>query len=284
MRLPQQIAKRKLTTHKGDYGHLLIVGGSEGLSGAVCLVAESALRVGAGLVTVGIPKSLNTIFEIKLTEAMSLPLEETKFKTLSGQAFDRIKEFTKKIDALALGPGASRNSSTQRLILKLIKEIDKPLVVDADGINALAGNLRVLKKRKADDLILTPHLGEFSRLVKKEIKYIKKQKLELAKEFALKYKLTLVLKGYRTIVTSAGRFFENKTGNPGMATAGSGDVLTGIIAGLIVQGIESFEAAKLGVYLHGLAGDLVAKDKTQAGLIASDIIEYLSKAIKRILT
>ena len=282
MQLPPQLHKRKPDTHKGDYGHLLILGGSPGLTGAVSLAAQAALRAGCGLVTVGIPKSLNFIFEIKLTEVMSLPLAETKKSTLSQKAFKELAEFLPKIDGIALGCGGSRNFSTQKFFLEVVEEIDKPLVVDADGINALASNLKILKKRKTKILILTPHLGEFSRLIKKDIDYIKKRKKELAKEFAFEYNLILILKGYRTIITDGKKLFENETGNPGLATAGSGDVLTGIVASFLVQKIEPFLSARMAVYLHGLAADLAVKEKTQASLIASDIIEYLPKAIKKL--
>jgi len=269
-------------THKGDYGYVLVVGGSPGLTGAVCLCAQAALRVGAGLVRVGIPRSLNSIFEIKLTEAMSLPLEEDN-GYLSLKAFSQIEGISDKIDVIALGCGASTNSSTQELILKVIEKIDKPMVVDADGINALAKDLEVLRRRKTKSLILTPHLGEFSRLLKQDKEAIKQARKKLVKDFAFQYNLTLVLKGRHTLVSDGKKFFENTTGNPGMATAGSGDVLTGIVSGLLAQGLSSFESAKFGVYLHGLAGDCAAKDKTQNCLIASDIIDYLPKAFKRSL-
>jgi len=280
MRLPVQLLKRKPDTHKGDYGHILIIGGSLGLSGAVCLCAKAALRSGAGLVTVGVPKSLNSIFEIKLTEVMSLPLAD-KNGALSQEAFGNIKSFLKKADFIVLGPGAGLRTITKRLIIKIIKEIDKPMVIDADALTALASNLEVLFKRKTKTLILTPHLGEFSRLIGLDVSKIKKKRKELVKKFALRYNLTLVLKGSRTLVSDGRRTFENNTGNPGMATAGAGDVLSGIIAGLLAQGVDQFESAKAGVYLHGLAADKAVKDKTENCLIASDIIEYLPEAVKR---
>lgn len=280
MQLPVQLQKRKFDTHKGDYGHVFVVGGSCGLTGAVCLCAQAALRSGCGLVTVGVPASLNIIFEAKLTEVMSLPLRETKEKTLSLNAFNMIKKFSSKTDVIAIGCGASCNVSTQKLVVKVVEAIDKPQVVDADGINAFSGNLDKLRRRRSKNIIFTPHPKEFSRLVNKSVDYIKNRRKELAKEFALRYNLILVLKGYHTIVADGERFFENKTGNPGMATAGSGDVLTGVISGLIAQGLSCFDAAKWGVYLHGLAGDYAAREKTQNCLIASDVIDYLPKAIK----
>jgi len=279
MRLPVQLLKRKPDTHKGDYGYVFVLGGSPGLTGAVCLAANAALKIGAGLVRVGVSKSLNNIFEIKLTEVMSFPLAD-KGGYLCYEAFGQIKEILDKIDIMVLGPGAALKDTTQRLIVKIIKEIDKPTIVDADGISALASKLDILKKRKTKDLILTPHLGEFSRLLKLDKEKIKKNRKELVKKFALRYNLTLILKGHRTLVSDAKRIFENNTGNPGMATAGMGDALCGMVAGLIAQGLSCFEAAKLGVYLHGLAADFAAKDKTQNCLIASDAIEYLPKALR----
>ncbi|MCM8787522.1 MAG: NAD(P)H-hydrate dehydratase [Candidatus Omnitrophica bacterium] len=281
MKLPNIFYKRKSDTHKGDYGYVFVLGGSVGLTGAVCLCAQAALRIGAGLVRVGVPKSLNNIFEIKLTEVMSLPLEE-EMGYLSIKAFDQIKDFVKEVDVIALGCGAGRYLSVQKLFLKLLTEIDKPIVLDADGINALVDNLEILKKRKSKNLVLTPHLGEFSRLLKLDTEKIKQKRKELVKDFSFRYNLVLVLKGNRSLVSNGKEIFENKTGNPGMATAGTGDVLTGIISGLIAQGLNIFKAAKLGVYLHGLAGDLAAKEKTQSCLIASDIIEHLPVAIKSV--
>lgn len=280
MRLPARLLKRNPDTHKGDYGHVLIVGGSPGLTGAVCLCVNAALRTGAGLVTAGVPRSLNAVFEVKLTEVMTMPLEDND-GFLSLKAFNRIKDILRKIDVVVLGPGASLKDSAQKLIVKLIKEVDKPLVVDADGITAVASHLDVLDKRKSGKLILTPHLGEFSRLINLSVEEIKRARKELVKKFSLRYNLTLVLKGYHTLVSDGKQLFENTTGNPGMATAGCGDVLAGIIAGLAAQGIDCFSAAKTGAYLHGKAGDLAAKDKTQACLIASDVIEYLPGAMRK---
>ncbi len=282
MQLPVLLRKRKPDSHKGDYGYVLVVGGSPGLTGAACMTSISALRIGAGLVTAAVPKDLNPIFETKLTEVMSLPLKDDKgFLSLEG--FSGISSILDRVDVVAIGPGASRHPSAQMLMLKLIKEVNKPLVIDADGINALVGNISVLKKRKTKDIVLTPHLGEFSRISRISVEKIKKNRKSLVKEFALRYNLTLVLKGYGSLISDGKKTIENKTGNPGMATAGSGDVLTGMIAGLIAQGLSCFEAAKIGTYLHGLTGDLAAKEVTQNCLVASDIIEYIPKALKRSL-
>ena len=283
MKFPKQLLKRRTDSHKGDYGHVLVLGGSPGLTGAVCLCATASLKIGAGLVTVGVPRSLNQIFEVKLTEVMSLPLEDKAgFLSAYAGGLGQLAPMLDSIDVIALGPGGSRNRSAQEFFLKVIETADKPLVIDADALNALAADLGVLKRRRSKNLVLTPHLGEFSRLIKGDISKIKKQRKELVKEFAFLYNLTLVLKGAGTLVSDGKQLYENTTGNPGMAKAGTGDVLTGMIAGLMAQGLCAGEAAKLAVYLHGLSGDLVVKEKTQMCLLASDLVEYLPKAIHKL--
>lgn len=280
MKLPKQLLKRKPDTQKGDYGYVFVLGGSPGLTGAVALCADSALRIGAGLVRVGVPESLSHVLATKLTEATTLALKEEE-GYLSPKAFEQILELLERVDIIALGGGAHYRPCVRDLLLKVIKEIDKPFVIDADGLNALSADLNVLNERKSKNVVLTPHMVEFSRLTKLTLKDIEEKRKELVKEFAFKYNLTLVLKGHRTLISDGKTLFENNTGNPGMATAGCGDVLTGIIAGLMAQGIDTLTAARVGVYLHGLSGDLAAKDKTETCLIASDIIEYLPKAVKK---
>ena len=277
MKLPSVLLRRKLDSHKGDYGHLLVIGGSPGLTGAVALCSLSALRAGAGLVTLGIPETLNPILEVKLTEVMTKPLAETKEKTISPEALPQILEFSKKIDAFAIGPGLSTQKETTDFLLNLLPRIDKPTILDADGLNILAKNISVLKKVRVP-FILSPHPGEMARLVKKDISEIQKNREKIARDFAAEYGVVLVLKGSKTIVADQKNTYINHTGNPGMATAGSGDVLTGIIGALLAQGLSSFEAAKFGVYLHGLAGDLAAQDKGEISLIAGDILEKLPEA------
>jgi len=280
MRLPTRLLPRKADSHKGDFGHVLILAGSARFSGAAVLCAQACLRAGAGLVTLGIPKSLNKVFiKIKPAEAMTLPLPETREATLSSLAFCKVREFAKKIDVLVIGPGLSQNKSTQSLIRRLINCAGKPLVIDADGLNALAGYLSVLPDKVP--VILTPHPGEMAGLLDVRISQVQKDRKKVAKDFVNRYNIILVLKGHQTLVVEKNReLFINKTGNPGMAKAGSGDVLTGIIAAFLAQGLSGFEAAKYGVYLHGLAGDLAAKEKSQLAMIASDIIQKLPQAIK----
>jgi len=237
------------------------------------------LRSGAGLVTLGIPQGINSaIIKIKPVEVMTLPLPETKEGSLGINGFDRIKTFLEKCDLAVIGPGLTQNISTQKLLLKLLSKIDKPMVIDADGLNALVGHLNLLSNMH----VLTPHPKEMSRLSGLSISDIQGNRSEVAKKFAKKYKITLVLKGHKTVVSDySGNLYINKTGNPGMATAGSGDVLTGMIAAFMGQGLGAFEAAKFAVYLHGLAGDMAAEEKTQISLIASDIIDKITEALKR---
>ena len=273
--------RRKPDTHKGDYGHIFILAGSLGFSGAAILCANSAMRSGAGLVTLGLPESLCNIAAKRVfLEVMLKPLPQTREKALSLSAYPKISEFAKNADVLALGPGLSRNPQTQKLIRRIISTIPKPMVIDADALNALAGHLGILRLNP-NLKILTPHPEEFSRLAGQSTAYIQKNRETLAKRFACDYNIILVLKGHHTVVASADKVYVNKTGNPGMATAGSGDVLTGIISALLGQGLDGWTAAKSGVYLHGLAGDIAAKEKTQAALIASDIIENIPVAIKK---
>ncbi|MBM3253282.1 MAG: NAD(P)H-hydrate dehydratase [Candidatus Omnitrophica bacterium] len=266
------LKKRKPDSNKSDYGHVFVLAGSPGLTGAAYLTGQAAILSGSGLVTVGIPESLNCILASKFIEVMTKPLPQTKRKTLSLNAFDEILDFSKKVEVSAIGPGLSQESETQRLIQKLIMTLDKPMVLDADGINALSKNVKILNKRKAD-MIITPHPGEMARLTKKDTDYIQKNRLKVTKDFARDFGVVCVLKGYKTVVANPdGDCYINYTGNPGMATAGSGDVLTGIIASFIGQGIGIFDSAKLAVHIHGLSGDL-AKRK-------SDLLRYLPFALK----
>lgn len=285
MRLPSQLLQRNPNTHKGDFGHIFILAGSVGFSGAAVLCSEAALRSGAGLVTLGIPKSLNNaIIKIKPKEVMTLPLPETRQGTLGLGGYKKIRDFITQIDVLAIGPGLSQNKPTQVLVRKIISKTDKPMIIDADGLNALVGYSNILRTPGPGhrDQILTPHPGEMARLLGINVKRVQGKRKEIAQDFAKGHKLTVVLKGHNTIVADyKGNLYINKTGNPGMATAGSGDVLTGMIGAFLGQGLNAFDAAKYAVYLHGLAGDLAAKEKTQLSLIASDIIEKIPEAIKK---
>jgi len=281
-----QLPIRKSNTHKGSYGRVLVLAGSPGLTGAACLCSKAALRSGSGIVTLGVPESLNPVMEVKLTCVMTRPLPETKASTLSNKARKEIMKLCEAHDTVALGPGLSQEPETRELILWLIKNIDRDIVIDADGLNALSDNAKVLHKIKRH-VVLTPHPGEMSRLTGLgSAKDVQKERLDTATQFvqSIRKKLSnergliLVLKGDKTIVTDSRKVYVNRTGNPGMATAGAGDVLTGIIVSLIGQGHDVFEASQLGVYIHGLAGDIAANKKGERSMIASDIIEYLPDA------
>lgn len=281
---------RKPDTHKGTYGHLLVIAGSVGMTGAATLTSQAAslcfgaLRSGVGLVTLGIPEGLNEIMEVKLTEGMTLPLPETKKKTLSLKAEKKIIEFSKRADALALGPGLSTNEETKQLVRNLIKKISFSMVIDADALNALVGHLSILRPATRDPrpAIITPHPGEMARLIGKKAKEIQENRIKVARNFAKRYKVIVVLKGARTVISDPeGNVYINPTGNPGMASAGVGDVLTGMIGSSLTQRREPLEAAKTGVYLHGLAGDLAAQERGEESLVASDLLEKLSQAFKQ---
>ncbi|MBI3009458.1 MAG: NAD(P)H-hydrate dehydratase [Candidatus Omnitrophica bacterium] len=276
---PSLLPVRNVASHKGDFGHVYCIAGSRGLSGAAALCAQAALRAGAGLVSLAVPKSLHDPMAAKLTEVMLHPLAETKQGSLSLQAFPEILDWLEQMDAIALGPGLSQNPQTAELIRRLLPRIVKPLVVDADGLNALVGEIDLLKKLTLP-VILTPHPGEMGRLVNLSVSDIQRDRQRIAIELARKYRVVVVLKGAGTVVTNFdGSLYVNETGNPGMATGGCGDVLAGLIAGLLGQKLSPFDAARLGVYLHGLAADLAASQVGPVGLIASDIADRIPQAI-----
>jgi len=274
-----KILQRSPDTHKGDYGRIFILAGSVGMTGAACLCSMAALRAGAGIVTLGVPESLHGIIATKLTCVMTHPLPETHLKTLSELGRQDILDFSQRFDVIAIGPGLSQYMETRGLVLWLLQNLERPIVLDADGINALADNRDIIDKIKKH-VILTPHPGEMAHLVgAKSSQDIQSNRIEIAKSFVRgKKNLTLVLKGYRTIVMNEEKFYINTTGNPGMATAGTGDVLTGMIAALLGQNYTPFDAAQLGVYLHGLAGDIAAQEKGEISLIATDVLENLHRA------
>jgi NAD(P)H-hydrate epimerase len=274
------LAPRADDAHKGDAGRVFILAGSKGLSGAAALCARGALRVGAGLVTVGLPKSLHDPMVEKLTEAMMHPLPETAEGSLSTAAVPEAMSRIAKADAVAIGPGLSQHPQTQEFVRRLLPQVIKPLVVDADGLNALAEDLTVLKQRTRP-CILTPHPGEMGRLARLSTEAVQRDRERLAQAFATGHRVVLVLKGHHTIVADVdGTLYVNETGNPGMATGGCGDVLTGMITGLLAQQLSLFDAARLGVYLHGLAGDVAAKERGEIGLIASDVADRIPLAIR----
>lgn len=278
------VLHRTPASHKGTYGHVFVIAGSRGKTGAALMTSRSALRVGAGLVTLAVPESLNNFLEAASFEVMTAPMPETFEGTFSNKASSYLRELAQGKEVIALGPGLSTHPETVGLVYDIVQNSKQPLVIDADGINALAQKPEVLRQTQAP-VILTPHPGEMSRfLVGTGLALpVQSRRIEVTQDVARKYGVYIVLKGARTIISDpTGNVFINLTGNPGMATGGTGDVLTGILAGLIAQGLSILDALKAGVYLHGLAGDLVAEDKGESGLIAGDLIEAIPYAIKRI--
>ena len=275
------LKKRKRDTYKGDYGHVLIVAGSSGMTGAAYLASEAALLTGSGLVTCAIPKSLNQIMEKKLTEVMTLPVEDRGKGHFISSGFCKIRDFSEKTDVVAIGPGLSKTKEVRVFVKKLLRGLNVPIVLDADGLNCIADKPDVLKEVKKP-VVITPHPGELSRLNKKKVDKIQKNRTIFAKEFSDKYGVTVILKGSQTLVASPGKkTYINRTGNPGMASGGTGDVLTGMVASLIGQGYPVYEAAQKAVYLHGLAGDAAAEDKGEPSLRAQDILDHIYKATKQ---
>ncbi|MDP2944992.1 MAG: NAD(P)H-hydrate dehydratase [Atribacterota bacterium] len=269
---------RATYSHKGSFGKVLILAGSVGMTGAAYLASEAAMRSGTGIVVLGIPRSLNQIMEIKLTEVMTLPLAETVKQSLGEEAEETISKLMKNYSVLGIGPGISRQAETQRLVRKIIEKSNIPLVVDADAIYALSKDTNILKKVKVP-MVITPHPGEMAKLINKGIDYILDNQLDIAREIAQEFGIVVVLKGARTIVANKeGEAYINIGDNSGMATGGTGDVLTGIICSLIAQGADSFSAAIAGVYIHSLAGDLARDIKGERGMIASDILSHVPQA------
>jgi hydroxyethylthiazole kinase-like uncharacterized protein yjeF len=272
---------RHPNTHKGDYGHLLVIAGSVGKTGAAAMTCQAALRMGAGLVTLAIPKSLNTIMEIKLTEVMTEPLPETPKQTLSLRALSAIVRLCENKKAVIIGPGLGTFKETQSLVLKLIKTLDLPIILDADGLTALATQPKTLPAMNGS-LILTPHPGEMARLIRSTVKEALEDRIGLSRNFSQTQHVHLILKGHPTLIASPkGEVFINPTGNPGMASGGTGDVLTGMIGGLICQGFEILPSLQISVFLHGMAGDEGVQEVGEKSLIATDVIEKIPALLKR---
>jgi NAD(P)H-hydrate epimerase len=269
----------KADGHKGDYGKVYILAGSPGLTGAAALSGMAAARSGSGLVTIGCPASLNPILEAKLTEVMTAPLPENRKKlVLALRGLGEIRKHLEERDAAAIGPGVGRNHETGELIRRLIPSVDVPAVIDADGLYPLSGDESPLLSDHGP-LILTPHPGEFARLTGKTPEENPIDNFDLVAEYANRFNAVMVLKGSPTIIASPdGDVFLSPTGNWGMATGGSGDVLTGIIVALLGQQLTPLEAAICAVYIHGLAGDLAVGEINPRSLVAGDLLDYLSPA------
>lgn len=263
--------------HKGTFGHVLIIAGSRGMSGAAALAGCSALRGGAGLVTVAAPESIVPIVAGIEPSYLTLPLPEDADGRIAAGARAVIEPRLIAVDSVAIGPGWGQSNALQLLAIDLYRTLPGPLVVDADALNLLAGSANQLREH-AGPRILTPHPGEFARLTGNDTATVQQNREPLAQEFASKHHIVLVLKGRRTIITDGTELHLNPTGNSGMGTGGTGDVLTGLIAALLAQGLSPLDAARTGAYLHGLAGDLAAAELSEPGLIASDLPRYLSRA------
>ncbi len=277
----KKISGRKKDSHKGDYGRVLILAGSRGMTGAAFLSSQGALISGSGLVTNGIPRLLNSIMETKLTEVMTLPLPETKNLSLALKAKKEILHFAKKCNAVAIGPGLGTDNETQKLVRELLEELTMPVVLDADGINALEGDLSPLTARQAQTVI-TPHPGEMARLTGKVADEVQASRESIARSVAELTGAIVCLKGHETVVADPqGKVYVNKTGNSGMASGGTGDVLTGMIVSFIGQSIDAYSATVAAVYIHGLAGDIAADKKGQFCMTASDILTYMPEAFDK---
>lgn len=275
---------RDRQAHKGQFGHCLIIAGSTGRTGAAALAANSAVRAGSGLVTLAAAESIHAVLELKTTEAMTFPLPDSGSGHLTNSSFPAIEKLLPGKDAVAIGPGLDRRPGTFALVQNLVETVSLPLVIDADALNALAEDITVLKRKKSEQVILTPHPGEMSRLIGASIPDVEAIRISVAQEFARSNGVYLVLKGARTIIASPdGRAAINGSGNPGMATGGMGDVLTGIIVSLLGQGYAAWDACRLGVFLHGFAADMVAAEKGEIGINASDVLEKLPHAYDKLL-
>ncbi len=272
--------KRAVDAHKGAYGHLLVVAGSVGKTGAAALAGRAALRSGAGLVTIATAASQQPVVATLGMEYMTEPCPETAAQSLSLKSRERLLEVAGRMDAVALGPGLGLDPETQDLARALIVEVPRPMVVDADALTALAGHLDLMG-RVAGPRVLTPHPGEMARMLGVSVSQIQNDRFESVRSFCRGHGVFLALKGAGTVVGGPdGRLFVNPTGNPGMAKGGSGDVLTGMIGAFLARGFEAEAAVQAGCYLHGLAGDLACAERGEEAMIAGDIIEAIPQALR----
>lgn len=276
-----QLPPRRPDSHKGDFGRALLIGGSRGMAGAIALAGMACLRSGAGLVKLAVPDSiLDTVASFEASY-MTLPLPGDSNGRIKLKSPRRLAEYLAAATCVACGPGLGRSKRLQSFVRDLYQSLPQPLVIDADGLNALATTNDGLSS-PGGPRILTPHPGEFSRLAKASTDETPSRAAQVAaaQHLAAEHQVIILLKGHRTIITDGAQTAENTTGNPGMATGGTGDVLTGIITALVCQGLSAFDAAVLGAHVHGLAGDLAAAQLGQVSLIASDLIEYLPSAFR----
>lgn len=273
---------RKMDTHKGTYGHAVIFAGSKGMAGAGELSAKAALRSGVGLVTLCTPACLWEVYQKKLTEAMVLPLPEKDGMLCENSLNEKAKSLILKAKSIAFGPGVGISDETTMLLRNILTNFSIPIVVDADGLSIIASHLSWLRETKAS-VILTPHVGEMARLLDVAVDEIVKRPMLFTKKLACETNAVVLLKSATSVIASPNEDLTfNVVGNPGMATGGSGDVLTGIVASLLAQGLSAYDSARLGAYLHGCAGDLAAAQMGYSALIASDEVDNLPKVLKRL--
>ncbi len=272
------IPKRSADAHKGSCGRLFLVAGSRGMIGAAYLAAKGALRSGIGLVTIGTPESERHIVACMLPESMTVSLKDNDGR-IAEASIKTILEYANKADAVVFGPGLGQNGDIHSILKTLLSVYKGKLVIDADGLNALGKNCNILED-KACDVVITPHPGEMSRLTRLSTEEVQQNRVAVATEFAKKYGITVLLKGNETVIADgSGNVKINYTGNPGMATGGTGDVLSGIVGAFLGQGIKAFDAAVLGAYIHGKAGDMAAEKFGIHGLVAGDVADYTAFAI-----
>lgn len=271
--------ERRPDANKGDFGHVAIIAGSVGMTGAAALAAEGALRIGTGLVTLAVPESLNDILEVKLTEAMTICVPECDARAFGVGSLGKVLGIIEKRDAVVIGPGLGRNDETVSFTLELITRLNRPAVVDADALYALSTDLGVLKECESP-VVITPHPGEMARLIGTTTAEVQSNRLETARAFARDHGVIVVLKGAATLVaTPEGKAAINTTGGPGMASGGTGDVLSGMIGGLLASGRQPVDAACAAVYLHGRAGELAAVTLGEEAMLASDLAASIGEAI-----
>lgn len=275
-----RLPSRPLDSNKGSFGRVLIVSGSRGMSGAAVLCASGALRGGAGLVRLGVPEGILAIVAAANPCYTTAPLPQDEHGRLSAAALPELLDLVRSNSVAALGPGLGQSAALGDTIAAILEQTTTPLVLDADALNVSVGRLDALRKHRGP-VVLTPHPGEFARLLGCEIAAVQTRRQELAADFARAHGVIVVLKGYGTVVTDGRRVYVNTTGNPGMATGGTGDVLCGLIAALLGQKLEPFAAAQLGVYLHGRAGDLAREQIGEISLIATDLLDFLPYAFGR---
>lgn len=280
---PLELPARPADGNKGTFGRAWIMAGSVGMSGAAALAGIAALRGGAGLVSVAVPEPIQSIVASFEPSYMTLALPSNAAGQFARTNIGKLSELTRPARALACGPGWGTSDELFEILSWMVTNISQPLVIDADGLNLLARQPEILDSSRGPRII-TPHPGEFARLTKTDIARIQTRRIDAAVEFASRFRIVVLLKGAGTVITDGTRVAVNTTGNSGMGTGGTGDVLTGLITALLAQGLEPFAAARLGAHLHGLAGDLAANDLSQPALIASDLPRYFGKAWQQLLS